>query len=53
MRRGAPARVIRALLPEALHAWVVDLSRGEPGVRVAMDRVHADGVFERVFPERP
>jgi 1,4-alpha-glucan branching enzyme len=50
---GAPeGRVVRAFLPEARAAWVVDLSRGEPGSRVEMDRVHADGLFECAFPGR-
>jgi 1,4-alpha-glucan branching enzyme len=49
---GKPARVVRAFLPEADKAWVVDLAKGEPGVRVAMERVHADGFFEAVFPGR-
>jgi 1,4-alpha-glucan branching enzyme len=31
---GKPARVIRAFLPEASEAWVVDLSKGEPGRRI-------------------
>lgn len=43
---GRPARVIRAFLPHARKAWVVDLAGGEPGRRVAMDRIHADGFFE-------
>jgi len=43
---------VRAFLPEAQKAWVVDLTKGEPGVRVAMDRVHADGFFEKVFTGR-
>ena len=37
---GKPARAIRAFLPEAAKAWVVDLAKGEPGVRVPMDRIH-------------
>ena len=45
------ARVVRAFLPEARTAWVVDLSRGEPGNRVPMERVHPDGAFEHVFRE--
>ena len=42
--------VIRAFLPEARLAWVVDLTSGEPGKRVPMDRQHADGFFTAVFP---
>ncbi len=41
--------VIRAFLPEALKAWVVDLSKGEPGVRIPMEKIHPDGFFEKVF----
>jgi 1,4-alpha-glucan branching enzyme len=43
------AWVVRAFMPEAREAWVVDLSRGEPGVRVPMERIHPDGLFECVF----
>ncbi|MBX6313622.1 MAG: 1,4-alpha-glucan branching protein GlgB [Isosphaeraceae bacterium] len=49
---GRRARVLRAFLPEARHAWVVDLARGEPGERVPMDRIHPDGFFERTFTDR-
>ncbi|HEX8199021.1 MAG TPA: 1,4-alpha-glucan branching protein GlgB, partial [Isosphaeraceae bacterium] len=49
----APGQVVRAFLPEARRAWVVDLSRGEPGQRVEMEQLHADGFFARVFPDRP
>ena len=45
-------RVVRAFLPEAREAWVVDLSQGEPGVRISMERIHPDGLFECVFPDR-
>ena len=41
--------VIRAFLPEARTAWVVDLLQGEPGVLVPMERIHPDGLFEAVF----
>jgi 1,4-alpha-glucan branching enzyme len=47
------AWVVRAFMPEAREAWVVDLSQGEPGVRVPMDRIHPDGLFECVFSEPP
>ena len=47
-----PARVVRAFLPHAAKAWVVDLANGEPGLRTPMDRVHDDGFFEAVFPGR-
>lgn len=46
----ATGRVIRAFLPEARSAWVVDLSAGEPGVRVPMELVHPDGFFVGRFP---
>ena len=49
---GRAATAIRAFLPEARRAWVVDLSGGEPGERVEMERLHPDGVFEHVF-DRP
>jgi 1,4-alpha-glucan branching enzyme len=45
-------RVIRAFLPEARTAWLVDLARGEPGERVPMDRIHADGFFAVIVPGR-
>ena len=45
-------RAIRAFLPEASRAWVVDLARGGQGVRVPMTRVHPDGFFEADFPDR-
>jgi 1,4-alpha-glucan branching enzyme len=49
---GKPARVIRAFLPEAEEAWVVDLSTGEPGRRIPLERVHEAGFFEAFFPGR-
>src|SRR5258708_19060751 len=49
---GARARTIRAFLTEARRAWVVDLARGEPGERLPLERIHNDGFFERVFPDR-
>ena len=40
---------IRAFLPEAQDAWVLDLNReGEPAA-VAMTRVHPDGLFEAIL----
>ncbi len=51
--QGRPALVIRAFLTEARKAWVVDLSSGEPGVRVPMDRIHPDGLFEIALDGRP
>jgi 1,4-alpha-glucan branching enzyme len=44
--------VIRAFLPDARAAWVVDLEQGEPGKRVAMERIHPDGFFVAVFTGR-
>jgi 1,4-alpha-glucan branching enzyme len=49
---GSRAWVIRAFLPEAREAWVVDLSRGEPGAWVPLERIHGDGLFEAVFLDR-
>ncbi|MFO0910890.1 MAG: alpha amylase C-terminal domain-containing protein [Isosphaeraceae bacterium] len=43
---------VRAFLPDAARAWVVDLARGEPGTLVEMNRVHPDGVFEALFNGR-
>jgi 1,4-alpha-glucan branching enzyme len=45
--------IVRAFLPEASNAWVVDLAAGEPGEPVAMELVHPDGVFVAVFTGRP
>ena len=49
---GGSAVSIRAFLPQAKRAWVVDLTDGEPGRRVEMDRLHPDGVFEWLDPDR-
>jgi 1,4-alpha-glucan branching enzyme len=49
---GSPAWVIRGFLPEARSAWVVDLSEGEPGEWVPMEKVHPDGFFTAVFSGR-
>src|SRR5690349_2706718 len=49
---GQRGRIVRAFLPEARAAWVVDLSGGEPGLRVPMEKVHLDGFFVRSFPGR-
>lgn len=43
---------IRAFLPEARKAWVVDLTKGEPGKLVSMEKTHPDGFFELQFPDR-
>jgi 1,4-alpha-glucan branching enzyme len=45
--------VIRAFLPEAEKASVVDVSRGEPGTLVPMEKLHPDGLFQAVFTDRP
>ncbi len=42
---AAGAWVIRAFLPEARSAWVVDLARGQSGQAIAMERGHSDGFF--------
>ena len=49
---GAKGRMVRAFLPEARRAWVVDLSRGGSGTRTVLERVHGDGLFEHVFSDR-
>jgi len=49
---GLKTWVVRAFLPEARNAWVVDLSRGEPGELVPMERIHPDGFFEAEFAGR-
>src|SRR5690348_11982277 len=49
---GRAAVAIRAFLPDAHKAWVVDLSDGEPGRRAEMERLHPDGLFEAVFTGR-
>jgi 1,4-alpha-glucan branching enzyme len=51
--RGLKDWVVRAFLPEARQAWVVDLTEGEPGTLAAMERFHLDGFFVAVFPDRP
>ena len=38
-KEGSKGWTIRAFLPEARRAWVVDLSRGEPGKLVPMERI--------------
>jgi 1,4-alpha-glucan branching enzyme len=49
---GGKGRIIRAFLPEAAKAWVVDLAHGEPGRRIPMERIHAEGFFSLAFPDR-
>jgi 1,4-alpha-glucan branching enzyme len=51
-QNGAQALAFRAFLPDARSAWLVDLSRGEPGTRVPLERTHPDGLFEHVFEGR-
>ena len=43
--------VIRAFLPEARTAWVIDLRKGEPGQRIAMERIHEAGFYVAVFED--
>jgi 1,4-alpha-glucan branching enzyme len=50
---GKPSRVVRAFLPDAHKVWVIDTSLGETKRRVEMQRIHADGIFEAVFANRP
>src|SRR5215813_13437825 len=50
---GAPRTwIVRAFLPEARTAWVVDLSGGEPGEPAAMEQIHPDGFFLAAFADR-
>ena len=49
---GKKAWIIRAFLPEAASAWVVDLHKGEPGALVPMKKIHPDGFFVAVFADR-
>ena len=44
--------IIRAFLPEARAAWVIDLVNGEPGEAVVMERIHPAGFFACVFSGR-
>jgi 1,4-alpha-glucan branching enzyme len=43
---GADGQVLRAFLPEARRAWMVDLTGGEPGQRREMRSLHPDGLYE-------
>ncbi len=49
---GLAIWTVRSFLPEAKRAWVVDLSHGEPGEPVAMDKVHGSGFYVAVIPDR-
>ena len=49
---GKKSWVIRAFLPEAQSAWVVDNKGGEPGELVPMKQIHPDGFFVAVFSDR-
>jgi len=50
---GSDTPLVRAFLPLASKAWVVDLSQGGSGRRLEMKRIHPDGVFELVLPGLP
>ncbi len=50
MSESRPVSVVRAFMPEATRAWVLDMSRGEPANRVEMNKIHPEGVFEAAFP---
>jgi 1,4-alpha-glucan branching enzyme len=52
-RDGREVPIVRAFLPEARRAWVVELTNGPPHRRIEMNRVHPDGVFEAVLPDKP
>ncbi len=47
---GKLAVAIRAFLPKAVKAWVVRASERGAGAAFPLQRVHADGFFEAVFP---
>lgn len=49
---GRGASIVRAFLPDARRAWVVDLTQGEPGQAVPMEQIHADGFYTAAFPGR-
>ncbi len=46
------AVAIRAILPQAAWAFVLTLVEGKER-RTEMERLHPDGVFEAVFPDKP
>lgn len=46
---GKKAVAIRAFLPEAQAAWVVDLTQNK---QYRMERLHKDGFFEAIIPEK-
>ncbi len=45
--------VVRAFLPEASMAWLVDLAKGEPGIPYLMERIHPDGFFSAILADQP
>ncbi len=49
---GGKGWVLRAFLPEARKAGVLDLTKGEPGKALPMEKIHADGFYEAFFPDR-
>jgi len=49
---GKPARVVRAFLPQAREAWVVPIGKRGPEARLSLRRIHPDGFFELVLPDR-
>ncbi|HKI19439.1 MAG TPA: 1,4-alpha-glucan branching enzyme, partial [Isosphaeraceae bacterium] len=49
---GVKRWVVRAFLPQAKAAWVIDLIRGEPGELVPMETIHEDGFFVALFADR-
>lgn len=49
---GKPARAVRAFLPQARRAWVIDTTKPESRRRVELNRVHDDGFFEALFPSQ-
>src|SRR4051794_10088835 len=51
-REGKPALAVRAFLPYARQAWVVPVEKGGPGARISLHRIHPDGLFEVILPDR-
>ena len=54
--KGKKAVAVRAFLPEAEAAWVIDMSgvgfNPASSIHHPMERVHPEGFFEAVFPDR-
>jgi 1,4-alpha-glucan branching enzyme len=48
---GSPAVAVRAFLPVAKEAWVLDRTT-DPPRKTLMTRIHVDGLFEALFEDR-